>query len=172
VAFAARWAGDWLRRAARLTYAPAQRAGIVIGDASRDEFDPDAVWIRSLELVCARSSPAALCLPVRSLGSLAHALNAHAPAAIVLAGRYASDDDVARWAYTVRSAAGPLPIALYRRRPDSQRLHTSGARVLGDGPAAAQRELTEMISPPRGLGEVRPVREDVGRAPSMKRVAG
>lgn len=172
MAFAARWAGDWLRRAARLTYVPAQRAGIVIGDASRDEFDPDAVWIRSLELVCARSAPSALCLPVRSLGAIAHALNAHAPAAIVIAGRHAPDDDVARWAYTVRSAAGPLPIALYRRRPDSQRLQTSGTRVLSDGPAAAQRELAQMISPPRVGVDVTEERHEIVRDASMKRAAG
>jgi hypothetical protein len=172
MAFAARWAGDWLRRAARLTYAPAQRAGIVIGDASRDEFDADAVWIRSLELVCARSAPAALCLPVRAPGSIAHALNAHAPAAIVIAGRHAGDDDVARWAYAVRSAAGPLPIALYRRRPDSRRIHTSGTRVLSDGPAAAQAELAELISPPRKLGEAPPAREEPARSASMSRATG
>ncbi len=162
IAFASRWAGDWLRRAARLTYVPAQRAGLIIGDASQDEFDPDAVWIRALELVCARSGPAPLCLPVRGVGALAHALGAHDPAVIVIAGRHASDDEVARWAYTARSVVGALPVALYRRRSGSHRLHSSSTRVLANGPAAAQRELAEMVL---NAGPV----EDVGGVPAIGR---
>lgn len=145
MAFAARWAGDWLRRAARLAYPPAQRAAVVIGDASRDEFDPDAVRIRALELVCARSGPAPLRLPVRGLGSISQAISTHNPLGIVLAGRHSSNDEVARWAYSVRAAAGALPVGLYRRSPDTQRLQPGGARVLSDGPIAAQREIVEMV---------------------------
>lgn len=148
-AFAARWAGDWLRRALRLAYAPEQKASIVIGDASRDEFDPDAVYIRALELVCERSGPGPLCLPVRGIGSMTQAISATSPSAIVIAGRHASDDQVARWAYTVRSAAGPLPVALFRRRPDSERLHPTGARVLSQSPLAAQQQLIETIAAER-----------------------
>lgn len=154
MAFASRWAGDWLRRAARLSYVPAQRAGIIIGDATQDEFDPDAAWIRALELLCARSGPAPLCLPVRGIGAITQALGAHDPAAVVIAGRHASDDEVARWAYTARSAAGALPIALYRRTAGSQRLHSTSTRILADGPAAAQQELAEMVLKPRQLEEV------------------
>ncbi len=152
-AFAARWAGDWLRRALRLAYAPEQKASIVIGDASRDEFDPDAVYIRALELVCERSGPGPLCLPVRGIGSMTQAISATSPSAIVIAGRHASDDQVARWAYTVRSAAGPLPVALFRRRPDSERLHPTGARVLSQSPLAAQQQLIETIAAERPSGQ-------------------
>jgi DNA-binding transcriptional MerR regulator len=146
MAFAARWANDWLRRAARIAYAPGDRAKIVIGDASRDEFDMDGVRIRALELLCVRSGPAPLCLPVRGLGAIGHAVSAHRPAALVIAGRHASDDEVARWAYGVRSAAGALPVAVYSRRPDSERLHPSSSRRLSDAPSAAQREIAEMIA--------------------------
>lgn len=146
MAFASRWASDWLRRAARVAYAPGDRARIVICDASRDEFDLDGVRIRALELLCVRSGPAPMSLPVRGLGAIGHALSAHRPVALVIGGRHAADDEVARWAYGVRSAAGPLPVALYRRRPDSERLHPSGARKLSDAPSAAQRELTELIA--------------------------
>ncbi len=148
MAFAARWANDWLRRAARIAYAPGDRAKIVIGDASRDEFDMDGVRIRALELLCVRSGPAPLCLPVRGLGAIGHAVSAHRPAALVIAGHHASDDEVARWAYGVRSAAGALPVALYSRRRESERLHPSSSRRLSDVPSAAQREIAEMIAAP------------------------
>jgi hypothetical protein len=160
VTFAARWAGDWLRRAARLSYAPAERAGIIIGDASRDEFDLDGVRIRALELLCARSGPTPLCLPVRSLFAIGNALSVHTPAALVIAGRHASDDDVARFAYGVRSAAGPLPVTLYRRRPDSERVRASGARLLDPTPAAAQRQLLELIASARDAERAAPKRAD------------
>ena len=153
VTFAARWASDWLRRAGRLSYAPAERAGIVIGDASRDEFDLDGVRIRALELLCARSGPTPLCLPVRGLFAIGNALSVHTPAALVIAGRHATDDDVARFAYGVRSAAGALPITLYRRKPESERLRSSGARILSDAPAAAQRQILELIAASRAADE-------------------
>src|SRR6202043_415069 len=49
-AFAANWAADWLRRATRLAPPPVRPVSIVLGDASRDELDPDAPHIRALEL--------------------------------------------------------------------------------------------------------------------------
>jgi len=148
-AFAARWGGDWLRRALRLAYTPDQRATVVIGDASRDEFDPDAVYIRALELVCARSGPVPLCLPVRGVGAMTHAVSATTPTALVIAGRHADDDQVARWAYAVRSVAGALPVALYRRRSETARAHPSSARVLAASPLAAQQQLVETIAAER-----------------------
>jgi MerR family transcriptional regulator, light-induced transcriptional regulator len=172
VAFAVRWGGDWLRRAARLAYAPAQRAGVVIGDASRDEFDPDAVRIRALELVCIRSGPSPLCLPVRAVGSMAHALAAHSTSAIVIAGSHASDDEVARWAYSVRSAAGPLPVVLFRRKPDSERMHASSAPILPDAPVAAQQQLAEVIGAPRVVEAPQKAPVPEPRVPAMRRAAG
>ncbi|MGB2710221.1 MAG: MerR family DNA-binding transcriptional regulator, partial [Conexibacter sp.] len=49
-AFAARWGNSWLRRAQRLVAPGMQSSVIVLGDASRDELDPDAAYIRALEL--------------------------------------------------------------------------------------------------------------------------
>ena len=160
MAFAARWASDWLRRAARVTYAHGDGARIVICDASRDEFDLDGVRIRALELLCMRQGPAPLCLPVRGLGAIGHAVSAHRPVGLVIAGRHATDDEVARWAYGIRSAAGPLPVSLFRRRPDSDRLHPSGARTLSDAPSAAQREIMEMIAGPRVEDQPTPLPAD------------
>lgn len=147
--FATRWAGDWLRRAARLAYTPIQDVSLVIGDASRDEFDLDAVWIRALELLCSRSGPVPLCLPVRGVSSIAEAVAAYKPAAIVIAGRHASDHEVARWAYGVRMSAGTLPVALYRRAVASERARPSNAVILPDSPAAAHLAIAEMIGAPQ-----------------------
>jgi len=165
-AFAARWAGDWLRRALRLSQTSGQRPSIVIGDASRDEFDRDAVYIRALELVCARSGPGVLCLPVRGLGSITQAVAASRPSAIVIAGRHATDDEVARWAYAVRSAAGALPVLLYRRRPESGRVQATSARFLPDSPLAAQAELAEAMTADR-----RPSQAALARANPRTRLA-
>src|ERR1700692_3585340 len=53
-AFAAHWGAEGLRRAQRLAPVPVRGVGIVVGDASRDELDPDAPHIRALELFCVR----------------------------------------------------------------------------------------------------------------------
>jgi DNA-binding transcriptional MerR regulator len=144
-AFAARWGSEWLRRAHRFTPPPVRSASIIIGDAARDELDPDTPYIRALELLCARAGARVLALSVRGSGSLAEPLQRLRPDAVVLAGSHSPDDDVARWAYAVRSAAGPLPVALYRRSPDSARLRTTGALVLPESPLAAQRAILEVI---------------------------
>src|SRR4030081_1729811 len=52
---AARGAGDWWRRAPRLPPPPVRPLSIMFGDASRDELDPDAPYIRALELFCMRA---------------------------------------------------------------------------------------------------------------------
>lgn len=170
MAFAVRWAGDWLRRAARLAYVPAQRASVVIGDASRDEFDPDSVRIRALELVCVRSGPAPLRLPVRGLGSIAQAVAAHNPAAMVIAGRHASNDQVARWAYGVRATAGPVPVALFSRVSGSERVRAAGsARVLPDSPIEAHALLAEMVATPEAKRTVAAIDR---REPAARRAVG
>jgi DNA-binding transcriptional MerR regulator len=157
-AFAARWASDWLKRAHRLAPPPVRNVSLLIGDASRDELDTDASAIRALELLCSRAGARLLCLSVQGVSGMAEAIAAVEPDALVLAGGYASDDQVARWAYAVRAASGPLPITLFRRevlRPLRNR--TTGARVLATTPTAAQLELLElvessqMVTPPTRL---------------------
>ena len=54
-AFAAHWGADWLRRAKRLAPPPVRPVSIVVGDATRDELDPDAPYLRALELLCVRA---------------------------------------------------------------------------------------------------------------------
>lgn len=145
-AFAGRWADDWLRRAQRLAPPPVRHVSLLIGDASRDELDPDAPAIRALELLCSRAGAHLLSLSVRGVNGLGDALTTLQPNAIVLAGGYARDDEVARWAYAVRSAAGPLPVTLFRRevlRP--LRTRTTGARHLPSSPSSAHLALLELV---------------------------
>jgi MerR family transcriptional regulator, light-induced transcriptional regulator len=159
-AFSARWADDWLRRAQRLAPPPVRQVSLLIGDATRDELDPDAPAVRALELMCARAGTRLLCLSVRGVTGLSDALAMLEPDAVVLAGSHARDDEVARWAYAVRSAAGALPVTLFRRevlRP--LRSRTTGARHLASTPSAAQSQILELIetdrvSPAKDAGAV------------------
>jgi MerR family transcriptional regulator, light-induced transcriptional regulator len=143
-AFAARWGSEWLRRAQRFTPPPVRRAAVLIGDAARDELDPDTPYIRALELLTARTGARVLGLSVRGAGALAEGLSRLGPDVVVLAGSHASDDEVARWAYAVRAAAGPLPVAVFRR-PGQTRLRGPGNGALPARPAAASQEIMELI---------------------------
>jgi len=150
-AFAARWATDWLSRAQRLAPPPIRQAGILVGDATGDELDPDAIALRSLQLFIARSGARVLALPVSGVVGLADVLGAFGPSVVILAGSGASDDAVARWAWSVRSASGPLPVAIFRRgeRPEGARAAT---RALAQSPTEAHEQLL-------GLLERRPQQE-------------
>jgi len=145
-AFAARWGNSWLRRAQRLVTAGPESATIVLGDASRDELDPDAAYIRALELLAMRSGARVLGLSVRGVANMSEALAAQRPDAVVIAGGALSDDAVARWAYAVRLGAGPLPIAVYRRGPQRARMRTTGTTILPPTPGEAARTVMELVS--------------------------
>jgi DNA-binding transcriptional MerR regulator len=143
-AFAAQWATDWLQRAQRLAPPPLRPAAVLIGDATHDELDVDALAMRALQLFSVRAGARMLVLPVGGVAGLAEVLAAFGPQAVVIAGDTAGDDQVARWAYGVRSAAGALPVTLFRRgsRTDSAR---TTARVLPDSPGDAHRVLLQML---------------------------
>lgn len=143
-AFAARWAGDWLVRARRLAPAPTRPTTILVGDATRDELDPDLLETWALELFTVRAGAQVLTLPVTGLAGLSDVLQNFRPCAIVIAGSAATDDEVARWAYAVRSVAGPLPVALYRRG-ERRAARTTGTLVLPAMPSEAQRELMSLV---------------------------
>jgi DNA-binding transcriptional MerR regulator len=139
-AFAAHWAADWLRRATRLAPPPVRPVSIVLGDASRDELDPDAPYIRALELFCVRAGVKVLSLSARGINGIGDAVSVHRPNLVVVAGRHVDDDTVARWAYAIRLALGTLPLAVYRR--GSQRGRST---MLPSAPGEAQRRLLELI---------------------------
>jgi len=144
-AFAARWGNEWLRRAHRFTPAPVRRTAILIGDAARDEVDPDSGYIRALELLTGRAGARVLALSVRGAGALGEGLRRLRPDIVVVAGSHASDDEVARWAYAVRAASGPLLVAIYRRGSGPARLRSTGTAVLPNTPIAAGRRILEMV---------------------------
>jgi DNA-binding transcriptional MerR regulator len=144
-AFAAHWGADWLRRATRLAPPPVRPVSIIVGDASRDELDPDAPYLRALELLCVRSGIKVLSLSARGVAGIGDAVAVHRPNVVVVAGSHLDDDTLARWAYAIRLAIGPTPVALYRRGPQRARVRTTATNVLPPGAGDAQRRLLDLV---------------------------
>ena len=168
-AFASHWAADWLRRAMRLAPAPVRPVSIVIGDAARDELDPDSPYIRALELFCARAGIDVLSLSARGVAGIGDVVAVHRPDLVVVAGSHLADDDVARWAYAIRLAAGAMPVAIYRRGELRRASATTGARNLPREPHAAQGRIVELIE-----SEQRGAADTMSRidAPPSRRASG
>ncbi|HWI72659.1 MAG TPA: MerR family transcriptional regulator [Baekduia sp.] len=144
-ALAARWAGEWLLRAQRLSPPPSSRPAILLGDATRDQLDPDALALRALELCTTRVGLRTVTLPVTGLAGLGDVLTAYAPRVVVIAGGEEVDDDVARWAYRVRASAGALPVLLFHRSGRGDRTRTTGARHLAAAPTLAASQLLDLV---------------------------
>ena len=166
-AFAAHWGADWLRRAMRLSPNPVRPFSIVVGDASRDELDTDAPHIRALELFCARAGVNVLSLSARGVSGIGDAMSIHRPNLVVVAGSYLDDDNVARWAYAIRLAAGAMPIAVYRRGAPRVRIRTTGARVLPAAASPAQQRIVEMIETDGQLPRALPDAGELERRASL-----
>lgn len=143
-ALAARWAGEWLLRAQRLSPPPAAGPSVLLGDATRDQLDPDALALRALELCTTRIGLRTLTLPVTGLAGLGDVLSAYEPRVVVIAGGEELDDDVARWAYRVRASSGALPLLLFRRGGRDDRTRTTGARHLASAPTIAAGQLLDL----------------------------
>jgi MerR family transcriptional regulator, light-induced transcriptional regulator len=171
-AFAAHWAADWLRRAHRLAPPPVRPFSIVVGDASRDELDPDAPHIRALELFCVRAGINVLSLSARGVVGIGDALAIHRPNAVVIAGGHLPDDTVARWAYAVRLASGAMPVAVYRRGQQQARMRTTGTNQLPAGAGAAQKRLLELADPPHLTDIQTTAQHTAEQTPVPKRAAG
>jgi MerR family transcriptional regulator, light-induced transcriptional regulator len=144
-AFAAHWGSDWLRRATRLAPPPFRPLSILLGDASRDELDPDAPHIRALELFCLRAGVKMMSLSARGVAGIRDVFAVHRPDLVVLAGGHMADDTVANWTYSVRLAAGPIPIALYRRGDDLTLMPTTGTHILPSRASHAHQRLLELV---------------------------
>lgn len=142
-AFAARWAREWLLRAQRLAPAPNRAISVLIGDANATELQLDAVATRALELFCVRAGARVLPLPVSGIAGLGDVLSVFRPDTVIIAGSHVADDDVARWAYGVRSVAGALPVSLFRRASRGSR--ATGATLLDDTPSLAHREAISLV---------------------------
>jgi DNA-binding transcriptional MerR regulator len=158
-AFAAHWAADWLRRAVRLAPPPVRPASIVIGDATRDELDPDSPYVRVLELFCARAGINVLTLSARGVAGIGDVVAVQHPDLVIVAGNHLSDDAIARWAYAIRLAAGAIPVAIYRRGDARRPSSTTGARTLPAEPMAAQQRVLELIEQHAGADV--PLRYDI-----------
>jgi len=143
-AFAAAWGTDWLRRATRMAPSPVRPASLLIADASRDDLDSDAPYIRALELLCLRGGIRVLTLSARGTSGVSDAIAVHRPSMIVIAGNHLSDDAVARWAYGARVAARAVPLAVFRRGDPRQRVRTTSATPLPVAPSAARKRLLEL----------------------------
>jgi hypothetical protein len=130
---------------------PMRPAAILVGDATRDDLDPDALALKALQLFSVRSGARVLVLPISGVAGLNEVLGAFAPQVVVIAGAHASDDDVARWAYRVRAASGALPMALFRRGARSDAARTT-ARNLPESSGEAHRIVLDILdSRPRGV---------------------
>jgi DNA-binding transcriptional MerR regulator len=145
--FGARWACDWLRRAQRLAPPPDPRVSVLVGDASGLDLDPAAPYVRALELFCARAGARLLSLPVSALDGLAEAAAAAEPNAVVIAGQASGDEEVSRWAYSVRtSVAAFVPVAVYLRpRPPGS--GPGRSLLLPSVPSAARDKILAAAEP-------------------------
>jgi DNA-binding transcriptional MerR regulator len=149
-AFAAHWGADWLRRATRLAPPPIRPMSVILGDAARDELDPDYPHIRAFELFCVRAGIQLLSVSARGVAGIGDAVAVHRPNIVVIAGGHLDDDTVARWAYAVRLAAGAMPVAVYRRGDQRVRMRTTGTSVLPSGASEAQQRLLELVEAEQG----------------------
>jgi DNA-binding transcriptional MerR regulator len=143
-ALGGRWAIEWLRRAQRMTPPPSRPGAILIGDATADDLDPDAPGVRALELFIGRTGIRVASVPVGSRSGVADLLQALRPTAVIIAGRHADDDELARFAYAVRSVSGALPLALFQRG-DVQVARTSAVHALAESPSEATAQALALL---------------------------
>ena len=161
-AFAAGWATDWLVRARRMAPSPARPLTVLVGDATDGELDPAALDAAALHLFLGRAGAQTLSLPGhRPDGPLRRPGELPSPRDRDRRERPPRDDDVARWAYAVRSATGPLPVALFRRGERRASGRTTGTVILHDSLAEATREVQQLLDERRpAAAPVRPAAFD------------
>lgn len=112
--FAGRWATGWLAAAKRVAPPPTRPEGVLIFDASLP-CDIDALHAQALELCLRRAGVRTLMLTAElDAGRLAHVLRALHPRLIVLTGRRAWLDALARIAYQSRRSAQPVDVLDFR----------------------------------------------------------
>lgn len=135
-AIGARWATEWVRRAQRMTPPPVRPGAVLVGDATADDLDADAPAVRAFELFAGRTGIRVATVPVGNHAGVADLVATLRPGAVVIAGSHASDEQIARFAYAVRSASGSLPLALFNRG-DREVSRTSSVHVLPASPSEA-----------------------------------
>jgi hypothetical protein len=142
--FAWRYATGWLAAAHRVAPEAARTEGVLIFDATQP-FELDALYVQALELFLRRASLRVLTLPVGlQANRLATALRALQPSVIVLGGRSASLDVIARLVYTARKSVGDAEVVDYRGALPDTGASTVGR--LGATPTAAVEGLNRRLA--------------------------
>ncbi len=101
------------------------------------------------QLFCMRAGVRIMSLSARGIAGLRDAFDVHRPDLVVFAGGHLGDETVASWTHAVRLAAGPMPIALYRRGDHLTHIPTTGTIVLPSHPTDAQHRLVELVEDER-----------------------
>jgi MerR family transcriptional regulator, light-induced transcriptional regulator len=113
-AFAWRWATGWLAAAKRVAPPASREEAVVVFDSSAPG-DTDGLHAQALELALRRRGLRTLTLGAAlDHARLARALHAVGPRVVVLTGRHASLDALARLVYTARHEGRPVAVFDYR----------------------------------------------------------
>jgi DNA-binding transcriptional MerR regulator len=143
-AFALRYAAGWLAAATRVAPPATRDEGALIFDASRPG-ELEALHVQALELFVRRSGLRVLTLSVElATARVGAALRALDPAAIVLAGSFASSEQLAQLVQTARQAQPG--VALFDYRAARPGVAASTVRRIGPGPGAAAQALRERLT--------------------------
>jgi DNA-binding transcriptional MerR regulator len=141
-AFAARWAEEWIARAARIAAVADSRRGVLFGDCFAGQTVRDLIYARAFELFCVRAGVNVLRLPVDHNRRMERLTVAFAPVMLVLVGHGAATEQAAAFGHFVCAHAGAIPCLAYRRPRDAaERL-----RTLPPAPADARDEMLRLLN--------------------------
>jgi DNA-binding transcriptional MerR regulator len=146
-AIGSRWATEWIRRAQRMTPPPVRPGSLLICDATAGDLDADAPTVRALELFAGRTGIRVASIPVENHAGVGDLLSALCPGAVIISGRQASDEAIARFAYAIRQAGGQLPLALFNRG-DAEVSRTSAVHQLAASPSEATAQALALLDGP------------------------
>jgi MerR family transcriptional regulator, light-induced transcriptional regulator len=139
-AFGWRWATGWLAAARRVAPPATREEAVVLFDSSAPG-DADGLHAQALELALRRRGLRTLTLAATlDPARLSRALHAVAPRAVVLTGRHASLDALARLVYAARRERA-VPVAVYDFRGALPDTGASTVERLGGGALAAAERI-------------------------------
>jgi MerR family transcriptional regulator, light-induced transcriptional regulator len=143
-AFAWRWATGWLAAAKRVAPPPTREEAVVLFDSSASG-DADGLHAQALELALRRRGLRTLTLAATlEPARLARALHAVAPRAVVLTGRHASLDALARLVYAARRER-EAPVAVFDYRGALPETGASTVERLAGRPLAAAERIVATV---------------------------
>ena len=156
-AFAWRWATGWLAAARRVAPPASRDEAVVVFDSSAPG-DADGLHAQALELALRRRGLRTLTLGATlDHARLSRALHAVGPRVVVLTGRHASLDALARLVYSARREG--VPVAVFDFRGALPETGASTVERLAPRPLAAAERIVAAIegrdaAPPRTLRAV------------------